>query len=437
MELKKGYKQTEIGIIPKDWKASRIGDYAFVTKLAGFEYTLHFDYRIKGEVIALRALNIKNGKLNLKDVQSIPRETSDYLKRSKLNKGDLVVSYVGTVGEMAVIPENDKFHLAPNVAKIDVDRNKIDPFYLNQYYNSVSGKSEILKLVASTTQSALSMENLRKVYFAFPPALSEQKAIAQVLIDTDQLIQNLKKLIEKKKAIKQGAMQELLTGNKRLKGFTGKWELKKVNQLIDLLTDFDANGSFASVAENVHVNDGSGFSWYVRSTDLENNTGLENLKYVDKSSYEFLKKSSLYGGELLFLKRGDIGKVYLFKMKTKFATLAPNLYLLKLNKLSSSEYLFYYFNSSSGNSQLRAKNASSTLGALYKDDVKSILVPLPPTLKEQQAISQILSDMDSEIEALEIQLKKTQNLKQGMMQELLTGKIRLVNPVSQSTKKEN
>ena len=198
------------------------------------------------------------------------------------------------------------------------------------------------------------------------------------------------------------------------------WNLHQVIDLIDLLTDFDANGSFASVAENVKVYDYEKFAWYVRSTDLEKNSSLTDVKFVDAESYKFLKKTALYGGELLFLKRGDIGNVYLFKMKTKYATVAPNLYLLKLNNLSNSKYLYYYFISKNGQSQLKSKNASSTLGALYKDDVKAIYVPLPPTLAEQKAIATALSDVDELITGLVLLITKKKAIKQGAMQQLLT-----------------
>ena len=223
-------------------------------------------------------------------------------------------------------------------------------------------------------------------------------------------------------------MEVVKTGNKMTEVgmIPSDWLLYKVDDLIDLLTDYDANGSFASVAENVKVYDHEEYAWYVRSTDLENNSKMSEVRYVDKSSYNFLKKTALYGGELLFLKRGDIGKVYLFEMKTKRATVAPNLYLLKLNSISFSKYLYYFFLSKRGQSQLISKNASTTLGALYKDDVKSVYVPLPPTLTEQKAIATALSNMDSEIDELEVKRDKYKQIKQGMMQELLTGKTRLI-----------
>lgn len=202
------------------------------------------------------------------------------------------------------------------------------------------------------------------------------------------------------------------------------WEISAIRDSIELLTDFDANGSFADVATNVTTYDGDGYAWYVRATDLERNPPLSSLKYVDSISYRFLKKSSLYGSEILLTKRGEIGKVYRFKMRTKYATLAPNLYLLKFKEKINSTYLFYFLKSDLGNKQLRDINATTSLGALYKEDVKNVNI-LYPNIKEQQIIAEALSDVDALIAALDKKITKKRLIKQGAMQQLLTGIKRL------------
>lgn len=202
------------------------------------------------------------------------------------------------------------------------------------------------------------------------------------------------------------------------------WEVKQIRDGLTLLTDFDANGSFADMAANVQTYIGGGYAWYVRATDLEQQTPLSEVKYVDESSYRFLKKSSLYGGEVLLAKRGDIGKVYLFEAKTMYATLAPNLYLLKLNQEIDSTYLYYYLKSTNGQKALKDINASTSLGALYKEDVKNLYI-LYPSPVEQRAIAAALSDIDRLIEALDKKIAKKRLIKQGAMQQLLTGKKRL------------
>jgi type I restriction enzyme S subunit len=202
------------------------------------------------------------------------------------------------------------------------------------------------------------------------------------------------------------------------------WEVNKLDDCLDLLTDFEANGSFEDLAKKVRVYDKENYAWYVRATDLENNSKINELKFVDYKTYKFLRKTSLTGGEVLITKRGEIGKVYFFKMKTENATLAPNMYLLKFNSKVIPFYIYSYFKSELGNKLLLGRNESTTLGAIYKDDVKSITILLPP-LPEQTAIANALSDIDALIESLEKLITKKCNIKQGAMQQLLTGKKRL------------
>lgn len=197
-----------------------------------------------------------------------------------------------------------------------------------------------------------------------------------------------------------------------------EWEVYTIRDCINLLTDFDANGSFADVALNVNTYDGSGYAWYVRATDLERHSSLSSVKYVDQHSYQFLKKSSLYGGEVLIAKRGEIGKVYFFEKRTQFATLAPNLYLLKLNDKINALYLYYYLTSNLGCKSLKDINASTSLGALYKEDVKNINL-LYPSIHEQSIIVEALSDVDALIAVLDKKIKKKRLIKQGVMTRLL------------------
>jgi len=198
-----------------NWATVSLGNVAFVTKLAGFEYTEYFDYSKSGEIVAIRALNMKNGKLDLSDIHTIPRETSIKLPRSRLDKGDIVISYVGTIGELSVIPENEKYHLAPNVAKISLNKNLFYPeFVLYQLLTEI-GKRRIFDLVASTTQMAISMTRLRTLILIRPP-LEEQKRIVKILEAVDNKIESEQNYLCKLTQMKTGLMQDLLTGRVRV-----------------------------------------------------------------------------------------------------------------------------------------------------------------------------------------------------------------------------
>lgn len=202
--------------VPEEWEVEPLGINAFVTKLAGFEYTLHFDYSIGGEIICVRALNLKNGELELTDIHTMPRTTSDFLLRSKLYYGDLVMSYVGTVGEMAVIDEDNKYHLAPNVAKISVKRSKINPWFLKEYLFSYIGKKEIENQTASTTQAAMSMSNLRKLKIILPLKHEQDNIIEKLKSISDNITSEIN-ILKKLQLIKHGLMTDLLSGKVKVK----------------------------------------------------------------------------------------------------------------------------------------------------------------------------------------------------------------------------
>jgi type I restriction enzyme S subunit len=210
----------------------------------------------------------------------------------------------------------------------------------------------------------------------------------------------------------------------RFPEFGEEWDKVKLNDVLTLLTDFEANGSFASVKENVTVFDEENYAWYVRATDLEKNTNLENVRYVDEHSYTFLRKTPLFGQELLITKRGEIGKVYFFNPKEYIkATLAPNLYLLKLNEKVDSKFIYLFFINEKGNKKLKRINASSTIGALYKDDVKAIKMVVP-SRPEQEKIASFLTAVDTKIEQLGKKQELLGEYKKGLMQQIFSQEIR-------------
>lgn len=170
------------------WEQRKLGEIADVTKLAGFEFTEHVVYSDEGNVIALRGLNIKNGQLVLDDVKYIDDSNFSKLNRSKLYINDIMFTYVGTVGEVAIIKENDRFYLAPNVSRIRIESDD-SPEYISQYMRTEQFyKKIIFPLIATSSQPALSMENIRKFIICLPQNKEEQSQIAGGLSQLDHLI---------------------------------------------------------------------------------------------------------------------------------------------------------------------------------------------------------------------------------------------------------
>lgn len=182
-----------------DFEVKSLGDIAFVTKLAGFEYTKYIHYKDSGDIIMVRGLNCKQTKLVLDNIYWIDKSTSDSLPRSQLHKGDIVMTYVGTVGDVALIDQDNKYHLAPNVAKISLlNKNDNNPIYWVNSFMIL--KEYIVRHASATTQSALSMEKIRNIKFPVPPTylqnefanfvqqVDKSKAAIQKSIDETQLL---------------------------------------------------------------------------------------------------------------------------------------------------------------------------------------------------------------------------------------------------------
>ena len=211
------YKESELGLIPDEWEVVSLEKHTDITKLAGFEFTEYFNYEEEGEIIALRALNVSNGQIILSDIKTIPLDTSNKLPRSKLYIGDILFTYVGTLGEVALIEENNKYHLAPNVAKISVkDTNELLPKFILIYLMSYSGQQQIKNLSTTTSQPAINMENIRQIKIIITKK-KKKKKIAKILTKKNKKIQTEETNLAKLKELKKGLMNDLLSGKVRVK----------------------------------------------------------------------------------------------------------------------------------------------------------------------------------------------------------------------------
>ena len=191
------------------WEQRKLGDIADVTKLAGFEFTEHVVYSDKGNIIALRGLNIKNGQLVLDDVKYIDGSNFAKLNRSKLFIDDIMFTYVGTVGEVAIIKENDRFYLAPNVSRIRVQSNDSSKFISHYMRTDSFYRHVIFPLIATSSQPALSMENIRKFEICLPKNRDEQDKLSEFFDGIDNLITLHQSELEKLQKIKKSLLERM------------------------------------------------------------------------------------------------------------------------------------------------------------------------------------------------------------------------------------
>ena len=295
----------------------------------------------------------------------------------------------------------------------------------------------------STALPSMTQSDLGNNPVAMPPFV-EQEGIASYLDkkcgEIDKAIATQENRVELLKELRQNIITQAVTrgihpdaplkdsGVEWIGEVPEHWEIKKIKHVINLLTDYDANGSFADIAKNCKVNEGVPYAWMVRATDLENKRYgiVDGNNYCDQSTYEYLAKSSLKANDILIAKRGDIGKTYLVPQCEDPMTLAPNTYLLLTKKdVINNIFFFNYLQSSGGVENLRILNKSTTLGALYKDDVKAMQITVPPLSEQQEIVSYIESQtarLDKSIEKAEHQIELLQELKQSVITEVVTGK---------------
>lgn len=188
------------------WTEKPLGDIASVTKLAGFEFTKYVTYKDEGKIIALRGLNVKNGSLVLDDVKYIDGSDFSKLKRSKLYKGDILFTYVGTIGESAIVDKNDAYYLAPNVALVRIAHES--PQYALFYMQSEQFHLELNKYVTLTSQASLTMDNVRKIKIMLP-VMAEQQKIAAYFATLDRSIAAAQKKAAALRTIKKGLLQKM------------------------------------------------------------------------------------------------------------------------------------------------------------------------------------------------------------------------------------
>jgi putative type I restriction enzyme hindVIIP specificity protein len=175
-----------------EWIEKSLGEIAEVTKLAGFEFTKYIKYDDDGEIIALRALNLRNGELDLSDIRRISRKVSEGLTRSKIYKDDIVLTYTGNgYGDCAIIEESDKYHLAPNICKIASNRDEISPYYLYCYIRSNAFYNQMSSNMTGSGQPTIPMKTIRLLKIPVPD-MSAQIKIANVMWSLDQKIRNNK-----------------------------------------------------------------------------------------------------------------------------------------------------------------------------------------------------------------------------------------------------
>ncbi len=402
--MRPGYKQTEVGLLPEDWAVATVGT-EFSIQL-GKMLDVEKNVGVPKPFLGNRA--VQWGRVDLTDIGEI-KLTSRDLQRYRLRDGDLLVCEGGEIGRAAVWRQPMvECYYQKALHRLRPIRGYNVQLMLNMLQRLAS-TGFLLNFVTQTSIAHLPKDKFETVPIPVPPTKAEQETIAGALSDADALIESLEQLVSKKRHLKQGAMQELLTGKKRLPGFNGEWAMKLFGEIAQPRKeriDPRRTGRHDFCIELEHIEQGTGC--LIGNTVTSEGSSLKSV---------FQKDDVLFGKLRAYLRkywlasRGGVCSTEIWVLTAERGSVTPQ-FLFQLVKVDRF-----------------IEAASSAYGThMPRSDwhvVKNYEVGLPP-VPEQVAIAHVLSDMDAEVAALEAKLIKARQLKRGMMQELLTGRIRLI-----------
>lgn len=385
MELAEKYKQTDIGIIPEDWEIDNVKNLA----------------------------EIKTGSRNTQD--RVDGGLYPFFVRSQVVErinsysfdGEAVLTAGDGVGVGKVMHYiYGKFDCHQRVYRISNFSERINGYYFFLYFSN-NFLNRIMQMTAKSSVDSVRMDMIADMQIPIPPTLEEQTAIATALSDADALISSLEKLIVKKQMIKQGAMQQLLQPKEG-------WEVKKLGEIAEVRDGTHQTPTYVE----------SGIPFY--SVESVTNNDFKNTKYITEEAHKLLTKTfKIEKGDILMTRIGSIGDCKLVDWDVN-ASFYVSLALLKIKGGYSSEYICHFSKTEYFKKEADINSLQSAIPKKINLGPISNIKILMPVYDEQVRIATILSDMDAEINALELKLEKYRKVKMGMMQNLLTGKIRLI-----------
>jgi type I restriction enzyme S subunit len=423
MAVRPRYKQTDVGNIPEEWEVvavKQLVEQAVLEKpLDGNHGNIHpksSDY-VQDGIPFVMANNFSKGEVNLESCKFITKNRADRLQKGFSVTGDVLLTHKGTVGSTAIVGElsSEYIMLTPQVTYYRVkDANRLNNRFLRHYFDSPRFQALFASLAGGGTRAYLGIVKQLDLPIV-KPSIDEQRAIAATLSDMDALLGGLDRLIDKKRHLKQAAMQQLLTGQTHLPGFHGKWQVRRLGEMAAVVS-----GGTPRTTEQSYWN--GGIKWCT-PTDITRDVGkylTETERTISRDGLNNSGATLLPVGALLLCSRATIGEV---KIASVPMCTNQGFKSLVCRPEVSNEFLYYKLLTMK--QQLVERAFGSTFLEISTHNVSSLEFATPPH-DEQTAIAAVLSDMDAELLALDALRGKTRGLKEAMIQELLTGRTRLV-----------
>ena len=395
-----GYKLTDLGVLPEEWQVKTLGEIASIDNdnlNARTPQEYAFDY------VSLEDVNtgVLSGTTRYKFSEAPSRA------RRKLEKGDVLVATVrpNLKSHFYIQAEVKDLICSTGFAVVRCNKQVANPQYVYNHVFADIVNNQINMLIGGSNYPAISNRDVKKLSIPLPP-LAEQQAIAAALGEMDALLAAQRARLAKQRAVKQGLLQGLLSGQQRLPGFAGEWEVKRLGEVLK----FQVGCPFSSTYFN-QAGDGLRL---IKNRDLKSDDSI--YYYSGPFGSEFVVQDD----DVLIGMDGDFLPCLWNKGK---ALLNQRVGRIVTN--SKADRTFCYYVLAKPLQDIQTNTGATTVKHLSHKDIESISLPLPE-ITEQRAIAAVLSEADAYLAALEAEHAKTQLLKQGMMQNLLTGKLRLV-----------
>lgn len=418
--VKAGYKQTEVGVIPEDWDVVELVEAARVVD------SLHKTPTFaKDDYPMVRVADIKTGNLSFVETLMVTETVfTEFTKNYRPKRGDIVLSRVGSYGVSSFVETDEPFCLGQNTVVI---QPRIPPRFLYYGLNSQVIRQQIEDGSYGSGYKSLSLKNIKELRIPAPSTDAEQRAIAEALSDVDALLVALDRLIAKKRDLKQAAMQQLLTGETRLPGFQGEWVVKRLGDAGNCLRGVSYHGD-----SDLSTHDTACTKRLLRSNNVQDAVitilDVQFVNAIRVAPRQLLRNDDI----LICIANGSkvlVGKAGLFRENDGYDyTFGAFMGCFRTDAaISNPVFVFSLFQSGKYRNYINNLLAGSSINNLRPSSIESLEFSFPP-LPEQTAIAEVLSEMDGELAGLEQRREKTRALKLGMMQELLTGRTRLVAP---------
>ena len=414
-----GYQSSEFGAFPDDWHSVTLASTASSAQnaIVGGPFGSNLvsaDYTDIG-VPVIRGQNM-GGKFVGGEFAFVSPTKAKSLTANCASASDLIFTQRGTLGQVSMVPSGafDRYVVSQSQMKLTVDKARFDPEYLYYYFSSPTGQRQITDSAIQTGVPHTNLGILRQYRLPVPPTLQEQQVIAETLRDADELIASLDGLIAKKRDIKQGAMQQLLTGKRRLPGFSAKWETMPLSAIATFSKGFGL--SKAAITETGRykcIHYGELFTGYSATIgEVRSRTNFSDFRRVSSLNDVLMPTSDVT----------PTGLATASCVVEAGVILGGDILIISGNSRLWGPYLSHVIRWD--RPQIMALVSGTTVFHIYSTDMGRFRIALPE-FKEQQAIAATLDQMDSEVVDLEKKSAKWAMVRQGMMQQLLTGQIRL------------